>query len=215
MHDTEERTRQAQQTRVDAAQRRAILGWPGAVAVVLVAIVVVLVGGGLAIRALSPGTREPLGVVPTAGPVTNTQVPQGAGSNPVPIAVRTANESVAPTAAPAATFTATTAVVVAGAASPVATAATPAVDAQVVSDVKSAYQRYWDVTAQALRELDASRLGDVATNGELAALQQNIDDLRAQGKAIDTSVEHHVVVNWIQGDKAQVVDRYRDRSVYI
>jgi Tfp pilus assembly protein PilN len=50
MHDTEERTRQAPPTRVAQAERRGILSWPIAVGVVLVAIVLVLVGGAIAIR---------------------------------------------------------------------------------------------------------------------------------------------------------------------
>ena len=45
MHETEERTRQTQPSRVAPAERRGILSWPIAVGVVLVAIVLVLVGG--------------------------------------------------------------------------------------------------------------------------------------------------------------------------
>jgi hypothetical protein len=93
--------------------------------------------------------------------------------------------------------------------------AVPTVDPQVADEVKSAYERYWDLTAQALRDLDATPLTEVATDGELLSLQKNIEDLRAQGKAIDTSVEHHFNVVWIRDDQAQVVDHYRDRSIFI
>jgi hypothetical protein len=95
------------------------------------------------------------------------------------------------------------------------TSTAPIVDPQVAEEVGRAYLRYWDVTAQSLRDLDTSNLSQVATDGELAALEKNIEDLRGQGKAIDTVVEHHYYVMWNQGEQAQVVDRYRDGSVFI
>jgi len=219
MHETEERTRQKQPSRVAPAERRGILSWPIALGVVLAAIVLVLVGGVFAMRTLSSSDRESLGVVPTTAPSVATQAPIHQPQATPTAVLATPNAPQKPTALPAATVaaippsaTATPQTPVSGQVSPVAAAT---LDARTVNDVKDAYQRYWDITAQALRELDASHLGEVATNGELSALRKNIEDLRVQGKAIDTSVEHHVAVNWIQGDQAQVVDRYRDRSVYI
>jgi len=218
MHETEERTRQAQMTPVSPATRRAILSWPLAAAVVLVALVLLLGGGTVAIRTLTPSSRETLGIVPTLAPVPATVAPAQQPQAPTAVLVAS-SPTQQPTAALAATAAATPASATAtqqlagpGQVSPTASTA---LDAQTVNDVKDAYQRYWDVTAQALRELDASHLAEVATDGELSALKTNIEDLRAQGKAIDTSVEHHFVVNWIQGNQAQVADRYRDRSVYI
>jgi hypothetical protein len=93
--------------------------------------------------------------------------------------------------------------------------AVPTVDPQIADEVTRAYLLYWDVRAQALSDLDAAHLADVAANGELSALQKSIEDLRSQGKAIATSVEHHDYVMWNQGNQAQIADRYRDRSVYI
>ncbi len=219
MHETEERTRQTQSTNVAPAERRGILSWPMAVGVVLVAIVLVLVGGTVAMRTLSPSGRESLGVVPTvtasAPAPAPTQLPQVAPATEVKPSTPTQEPPVVAVATVAATSQSTTATPQTGGTGQVKPSAAATLDAQTVEDIRNAYQHYWDVTAQALRELNASDLGDVATNGELSALQKNIEDLRAQGKAIDTSIEHHFTVNWIQGDQAQVVDRYRDRSVYI
>jgi hypothetical protein len=219
MHETEERTQQPQATSVAPVERRGILSWPIAVGVVLVAIALVLVGGAVAIRTMSPTGRESLGIVPTAAPSAPapapTPVPQVAPTTEVKPSASTQQPAVVAVATVAATSQSTAATPQASGAGQVTPSAPATLDAETVNDVRNAYQRYWDVTAQALRELDASGLGDVATNGELSALQKNIEDLRAQGKAIDTSVEHHFAVNWIQGDQAQVVDRYRDRSVYI
>jgi hypothetical protein len=158
-------------------------------------------------------TVVPTAPVQTAAPLGPMIVPTqvvGPSSTSVAAPTPVAPVGSAANAAPAATN-------VAGSSLPTAIPPTalPTVDPQIAAEVRDAYQRYWDVTAQALRDLDASRLSEVAMDGELAALQKNIDNLRAQGRAIDTSVEHHFVVVWNAGDQAQVVDRYRDRSVYI
>src|SRR5438094_911055 len=65
---------------------------------------------------------------------------------------------------------ASTSIVVSTAPTVVQPTALPTVDSLVADEVKDAYQRYWDVSAQALRDLDSTQLAEVATNGELAAL---------------------------------------------
>jgi len=55
----------------------------------------------------------------------------------------------------------------------------------------------------------------VAAGDELAELQKNIEDLRAQGRALNTDVQHHMSVLTVFDDKALVSDRVRDSSVYV
>src|SRR4051794_33348670 len=145
MHETEERTRQTQPSRVAPAERRGILSWPIAVGVVLVAIVLVLVGSAIAIRTLSPTGQEVLGVVPTIGPSFATRAPiQQPQARPTGV-LATANAPQEPTAVPAATVaaippsaTVTPQTAVSGQVSPIAAAT---LDARTANDVKDAYQR--------------------------------------------------------------------------
>lgn len=203
-----------------------LLRSPLASSLLVFAVVVLLGAGFFFLRTWNQTRTEPLGIVQTpvvtvavptlAAPPVYTSAPIVAAA-PVPTVVPTAatqppvvvaTAAVPPTAAPTAPSTMS-----AGTSS--TTSTPPTVDPQVAEDVARAYLRYWDVTAQALRDLDTSSLSQVATDGELTALEKNIADLRAQGKAIDTVVEHHYFVMWTQGEQAQVVDRYRDGSVFI
>jgi HAMP domain-containing protein len=205
-----------------------LLKWPLASALLVLAVVVLLGAGFFFMRIWNQARTEPLGIVQTPvstvapatlaaapprpqeptsvstfaplaiPPLAATPVPAEAGS------VATAPQ-VAPTSALAQSGVET---------SPLPTAV-PTVDPQIAGEVTRAYLRYWDVRAQALSDLDPDHLSDVAANGELTALQKSIEALRSQGNAIATSVEHHDYVMWSQGNQAQIVDRYRDRSVYI
>jgi hypothetical protein len=91
----------------------------------------------------------------------------------------------------------------------------PTVPPELASEVSGAYLRYFQVTADAFLDLDATSLPDVAVDGELTALQQNIVDFRSQGRALMTNVQHNFTVVSVDGDVAQVTDQYRDSSVYV
>jgi hypothetical protein len=53
-------------------------------------------------------------------------------------------------------------------------------------------------------------------NGDhLIAMQRLIQELRSEGRAIQTDVEHHYSVSSVIGDQAQVTDTYLSNSVYI
>src|SRR5262249_54917593 len=95
----------------------------------------------------------------------------------------------APTSAPVAT-PAPTAEASATSAPTVEPTAIPTVPPELASEVSGAYLRYFQVTADAFVDLDATSLPDVAVDGELTALQQNIADFRSQGRALMTSVQH-------------------------
>ena len=205
-----------------------LLRWPLASSLLVLAVVVLLGAGFFFLRTWNQARTEPLGIVQT--PVSTVGVATLAAI-PARAQEPTAVSTFAPTAVPTVAATPVPASVASGATSPQAThtsadaqsvagtspvpSAVPTVDPQVADEVKTAYERYWDVTAQALRDLDATHLTEVAMGGELVSLQKNIEDLRAQGKAIDTSVEHHFNVVWSQDDQAQVRDRYRDRSIFV
>ena len=91
----------------------------------------------------------------------------------------------------------------------------PTARPDVAAAVSDAYQRYWSVRADALLRLDPTGLDQIAAGDELAALDKNIEDLRAQGRAVKTDVQHHMSVLTVFEDKALVSDRVRDSSVYV
>lgn len=68
---------------------------------------------------------------------------------------------------------------------------------------------------EALLNLDPTLLGEVASGQALAGLQSDIEDDRSQGRALQTNVEHDVYILDVQGDEADVADRYKDSSIYV
>lgn len=92
----------------------------------------------------------------------------------------------------------------------------PTPTAEQAADIASAYKKYFDVSTEALLNLDANSLDDVAAGPELRALQQDIDDDRTHGRALQTNVQHdQVYVLNVQGDEADIADRYTDSSIYV
>jgi hypothetical protein len=49
----------------------------------------------------------------------------------------------------------------------------------------------------------------------LLALRRDVDQLRAENRAIKTEVQHQYTVVRVDGDEAQVADRLRDLSIYV
>jgi hypothetical protein len=83
---------------------------------------------------------------------------------------------------------------------------------QAVSD---AYLNYFQVSGEALYNLDPSPLGTVAADDELDGLRKSIEQDRNQGRAVKTNVRHNFLVVKVQGDDAQIVDNYDDSSIFI
>ena len=158
-------------------------------------------------QALTPRPAPTVAAAP-AGQLTPVATPAPTTA-PAPQAAPT----VAPTAAPTVAAT-----VEAGpGALPTGNATTPlpTVPPALEAEVAQAYLHYFDVTSEALLNLDPSRLSEVATGSALAGLEQGIAEDRAQGRAVETNVQHDFAVLVVQGDEAIVADRYRDSSIFV
>jgi len=106
---------------------------------------------------------------------------------------------------PAATATATRTAV------PEAThAPTPSIE-QEVSD---AYLNYWQVYADAVFELDETRLPEAMTGPHLERTRQEIEGLRQRGRAAKIIVEHDFLILQVDAaaGTATIRDRYTNRS---
>jgi hypothetical protein len=91
----------------------------------------------------------------------------------------------------------------------------PSVAPELRREVETAYSQYWDARAQAVWTLDPAPLDDVATGDELLALRRDVQQLRGEGRAIKAEVQHQFTVVSVDGDEAQVADRFRDFSIYV
>lgn len=82
-------------------------------------------------------------------------------------------------------------------------------------EVEAAYLRSWEVYAEAVRELDPARLPEVYAGDALALRQRELADLTAANTPVRVDVDHDYVIDVFQADRALVVDRYFNRSVYV
>jgi hypothetical protein len=151
----------------------------------------------------------------------------------VPLAAATATLTVPATVAPTATAViaaSSTPIVTAqpttGAATPVAAAtasaspsavpsARPTVDPGLAEQVTQAYQRYWQLRAEAVFVLDDSHLSEVAAGEHLQQLQSLIEELRGEGRAILTDVQHRFVVLEGSNNGAVIGDTYLSNSIEV
>ena len=82
-------------------------------------------------------------------------------------------------------------------------------------EVEAAYLRSWEVYAEAMRELDDSRLAEVFADELLDARTKEIADLRAAGHAAIIDIDHDYVIDVFVEDRALVTENYFNRSVLI
>ena len=82
------------------------------------------------------------------------------------------------------------------------------------AEVLAAYHAYWELYAEALRELDPGRLGEVAAGPHLERARAEIEELRARGTAARIEVEHGVLAVEVdeEAGRASVLDAYLNRS---
>ena len=151
-------------------------------------------------------TREALTPLPT--PTVLAATPARPTEAPTLVPVAAAQATTAPTSVPVAVATP-------GPAASATPMLLPTPTADQAAELAAAYARYFDVSAEALLNLDPTSLTEVADGQELAGLQKDIEGDRALGRALQTSVEHDVYVLDVVGDEADVADRYKDSSIYV
>ena len=205
---------------------RPLLSPSMALVVILLAVLVLLGGGTLFLRQLT-APPTPVAAAPTtvvASVPTVSAAPTTPPQTSAPATLLPANN-------PAATPIPTTRPEPTAQATPLPTPATqptgvpagqitdatslPTVAPELRREVETAYTEYWDARAQATWALDPSPLDNVATGDELLALRRDVDELRGEGRAIKTEVQHQYTVLSVDGDHAEVADRLRDFSIYV
>lgn len=77
------------------------------------------------------------------------------------------------------------------------------------------YLTYWEVYADALYNLDETKLNDVMTGPRLERALTEVQNLRAQNRAVKIDVENQPVVVKVAGDEAMILDRYENRSHFV
>lgn len=161
------------------------------VGLVLLGVVVVVLAGAFLV---TQHFRSHVGIEPSAPATTGSaSTPNGHPGGAAP-ATAQSTASVAPTSVPA-------------------VAPTPTLSPR--QQVVQAYYSYWQVYSQALYTLDASRMSNVATGGELRQVQAQGTSLRRDRRAVRTRVTHHALVVSIKRDKATVYDEILNRSFTI
>jgi len=207
------------------------LPW-GVVAAGLAGVLLIALAAGLfANRYLRPQ----VGVVPTpiaiaavpASPTPSTPVPTVAptpAATPLVVAMTETRPTVSaptgtavPATAASALLSATpTTLAILPSATPT-TVATPreTLSADLVAEIDAAYQHYWQIRAEALYSLDTSRLQEAMAGDHLAAAEDLIAQLRAEGRAIQTDVDHNYAILRATWDEADIADAYTDNSIYV
>ena len=93
-------------------------------------------------------------------------------------------------------------------------AVSPTATPSVEQEVSKAYLQYWEIYADAVFNLDESRLAEVMMSPHLERTQREIDNLRQRGRAAKIVVEHNFVVLKLDpaAGTATIRDEYTNRS---
>ena len=168
------------------------------VGLALLGLVVVLLGGAFLLERQS---RPRVGIEALPAAVIGTT------------SARTAGGGVQPTTQPAAAPPATPV-----SASPTAVETVGGLrvaNSPLEREIETAYLHYWDVLAQAYLDADITNLPEVMSGAELGRQEQQIQDLKAQGKAAKLVAEHRIAFAKVTPDDAIVYDEYLNRSVFV
>lgn len=93
-------------------------------------------------------------------------------------------------------------------------AASPTATPSIDQEVSEAYLRYWEVYAEAVLDLDETKLPGVMTGPQLERTRQEIESLRQRGRAAKIVVEHDFFIAELDpvAGTATVRDEYANRS---
>ncbi len=183
-----------------------------------------VLAGLLALGLYANRNLRPIGVLPTPNPqaiAAATAPPTLAVTAQIPVGVVTPPQTLPPTPlilvlstpSPVARSTDIPPIVPSGTPTSVSTAA--ALDPVTVREVSQSFERYWQVRTQALLDLDKTHLSEVMGGAHLKTIEDRIDELRREQRAIKTDVDHDISVISVTGRTAQIVDDYISNSVYI
>jgi len=92
--------------------------------------------------------------------------------------------------------------------------ASPTSTPSIEQEVSEAYLRYWEVYADAVFNLDESKLPEVMTGPQLDRTRREIDGLRQRGRAAKIVVEHNSFIAELDpvAGTATMHDEYTNRS---
>lgn len=91
----------------------------------------------------------------------------------------------------------------------------PSATASLDEVIKASYLEYWEVYADALYNLDSSRLAEVMTGPRLERAVDEVDGLLLQGRAVEIDVVNTPGVVQVDGSRAVLVDAYKNMSRFI
>jgi hypothetical protein len=103
----------------------------------------------------------------------------------------------------------------AAAAAPTTTAVAPPTTVSAKAELLAAYNRSWQVYADALRRLDPSRLGSAFAGSALRAAQQEVATQKANNQPVRIEVEHHPRVLLVTATDGVVADEGVNHSVVL
>jgi hypothetical protein len=102
----------------------------------------------------------------------------------------------------------------AGSAAP-STIAVPPTTLSAKAELLAAYDRSWEVYADALGRLDPSRLPSAFAGRALRAAQQEVATQKANNQPVRISVVHRTRILRVTADEGLVEDNYRNHSVVL
>lgn len=94
-------------------------------------------------------------------------------------------------------------------------ASLPVANSPLEREIEAAYLRFWEVRSEAFLNQDTTRLSEVMSGAELARTEQQIDELKAQGRAARIVVEHRIAFLEVGETEARLYDEYLNKSYLV